>query len=499
MDIEFPSSVDTFTRKKLFLILAGIILGTLMGALDNLVVSTAMPAIIDSLHQPDGLAFLIDAYISSSAIGMVVFGKLSDHYDKKSVLLLTIVIFIIGSIFAGMSQNMSELIMLRVIQGFGSGGFLPVGLSVIARILPPKARAQITGAVTSLIGIAIVGGPEMGAYIVATTTWRWVFYINIPFGIASFLIIMYFLPPLKSKLVGKFDVLGSLLLSSWVSLLLFPLVEMAYSNWKLTGPLTLFLLASSVSLFLIFLYMEIKIAKEPLIPFRMFRYRTVTADSFLSFFRGGILFSLSTFIAIFVTEVLLGTSGTLRDVLYGFIVPMVLGSIFGGILLPKLSYKKTSLIGTMCVFIGFIPLLTISPTTLPWAYLDHVPILGLVEGLIPIGFGIGFTMAPTTLSAQYSVNPKDVGASTSIVQFMGNIGGSFVLTVLTVLLYFSYDSLVTSLPSSVSKTNSLGISEVAMSYAIREVFSILLFLSLISLVSSLFVKGRLPISSQKSE
>jgi MFS family permease len=158
-----------------YLIMVGIVMGVLMGALDNLMVTTAMPAIVDALHQPNGLALLIGAYITSSAVGMVIFGKLSDHFSKRIILLLTLAIFIIGSILAGLSLNLPELIAFRAVQGLGSGGFLPVGLAVIAVVLPPAACAKLTGAVTSFIGIAIVVGSEIGAFIVDTTSWRWVF------------------------------------------------------------------------------------------------------------------------------------------------------------------------------------------------------------------------------------------------------------------------------------------------------------------------------------
>ena len=168
-----------------YLIMVGIVMGVLMGALGSLIVTTAMPAILGALHQPNGLAFLIDAYITSSAVGMVIFGKLSEHFSKRIISLVTLAIFIMGSILAGVSQNLSELVLFRAVQGLGSGGFLPVGLAVIAVVLPLSARAKLTGAVTSLIGIAIVFGPEIGTFIVDTTSWRYVFYVNIPFGIVS--------------------------------------------------------------------------------------------------------------------------------------------------------------------------------------------------------------------------------------------------------------------------------------------------------------------------
>ena len=167
----------------------------------------------------------------------------------------------------------------------------------------------------------------MGTYIVNSTSWRWAFYVNIPFGTLSLIMIIAILGQLKPKLVEKFDTLGSILLAAWVSLLIFPLGEMVYSGWSLFNPLTIIFLSSAILSLLLFLYVEIRIASEPLIPIRMFKMKTITADSFLSFFRGGVLFSLSTFIAIFVTEVLVETANTLSDVLYGIVVPMVVGSI----------------------------------------------------------------------------------------------------------------------------------------------------------------------------
>ena len=475
-----------------YLIMVGIVMGVLMGALDNLIVTTAMPAIVSALHQPNGLAFLIDAYITSSAVGMVIFGKLSDHFSKRIILLATLIIFITGSILAGLSLNLPELIAFRAVQGLGSGGFLPVGLAVIAVVLPPSARAKLTGAVTSFIGIAIVTGPEVGAFIVDTTSWRWVFYVNIPFGIVSFILVWFLLGPLKPILRRRFDYLGSILLASWVSLLVFPLIEMAYSGWSLRDPLTIAFFVTGLMLLALFLLVEMQVAEDPVIPLRMFRHETIVSDSFLSFFRGGVLFSLSTFIAIFVTEVLFGTSNMLRNVLYGFVVPMVMGSILGGILLPKLSYRFFCVVGTICMALGFLPLLKISPSTQPYIFMGPFPILGLVGGLIPIGFGIGFTMAATTLSAQYSAEPRDIGASSSIVQFMGNMGGSIILSILTVFIYSRYKELY--LISHVTSTNpgKYGINAIAMSSAIQESFLILFILSLFTIISAFFIYGRLP-------
>ena len=189
----------------------------------------------------------------------------------------------------------------------------------------------------------------------------------------------------------------------------------------------------------------------------------------------------------------------LRNVLYGFVVPMVMGSILGGILLPKLSYRFFCIIGTICMALGFLPLLEISPSTRPYIFVGPFPVLGLVEGLIPVGFGVGFTMAATTLYAQYSAEPQDIGASSSIVQFMGNIGGSIILSSLTAFIYARYKEL--DLMSHVTSTNSdrYGIDPIAMSSAIQESFIILFILSLFTIISAFFIFGRLPHMSRESK
>ncbi len=478
---------ENINRKQAILIISGIVLGVLMGALDNLIVSTAIPHIVNVFHQPKGIAFLISAYVISSAIGMVVFGKLSDQYSKRLILLITITIFIIGSILAGMSQTLSELIIFRIIQGFGSGGFLPVGLAVIALTLPPRTRANITGAVASFIGIAIVAGPAIGAFIVDTIGWRWVFYVNIPLGMVSFIIIAQVLETLKPKPMGKFDVLGSALLVIWVSLLLFPLVEVSDGDWSLYQPFVVAILMISLLLAVLFVYFEYRIAKEPIVPFRMFKHRNVVFSTIISFFRGGIIYALSTFVAIFVTVVLVGSANLLRDVLYFFVVPMVVGSIVGGIFLPRISYRNICLVGMTLMALGFIPLLNISQFTPLWSFIWILPVGGFALGLIPIGFGVGITMATTTLSAQYSVEPKDIGASSSIVQFFGSLGGGIILSILTVVVNTTYKN-------HLILHNSLALS---MTIGIREAFTVLFFLSVVAIASSFFMEGELPVSSMK--
>ncbi|HYC26394.1 MAG TPA: MFS transporter, partial [Nitrososphaerales archaeon] len=174
---EVPAGSISPTRGKEVLITIGILLALLMGALDNFVALTALPTILVQFAAPTGGSFVISAYIIASTAGIPIFSKLSDIWSRRNVFLACLVIFIVGSVLSGLSQNLTELIAFRAIQGFGSGGFFPVGIAMVAVVFPPEERSRIVGALSGVFGIAVVAGPLIGNAIVSYTTWRWVFYV----------------------------------------------------------------------------------------------------------------------------------------------------------------------------------------------------------------------------------------------------------------------------------------------------------------------------------
>ncbi|MCI4372945.1 MAG: MFS transporter, partial [Thermoplasmata archaeon] len=181
-----------------FAVVLGIMLCLLMGALDNFVVLTALPNILSDLHAPTGgETFVVSAYLISSTVAIPIFAKLSDLFDRKRVLLAGLLIFIGGSILSGVSQTFNELVFFRAVQGFGSGDFFPVGLSIVAVIFPPETRARVTGFLSGVFGIATVAGPLLGAFIVDSYTWRWVFYVNIPVGLVGLILLLVALGPIR--------------------------------------------------------------------------------------------------------------------------------------------------------------------------------------------------------------------------------------------------------------------------------------------------------------
>ncbi|HTT35722.1 MAG TPA: MFS transporter [Thermoplasmata archaeon] len=438
-----PPARSDLKRGSLIGVLVGLMLGILMGALDNTIVVTALPAIVTDLGDRTGLAFVVTAYLVAQTVSMPIFGRLSDHFGRRQFFLLGLVLFMGGSVLSGASQNFNELLVFRAVQGIGSGAFFPVANSIIGVLYSPRERARLTGIFSSVFGVAIVVGPLLGSVIVDSIGWRWIFYVNIPIGLVSFSSVLLTLGPLRaSDRMGRFDWQGASLLAGWVAPLVFVLNQVT-EGWAWTDPATVGLLAASAALFGAFLWWEGR-AAEPLIPLRFFRSRVVAAANAVSFLRGVVMLGGLTFVTIVVTLGLGGSTDTVRDTLYGLLVPMIGGSMVGGVLLPRLGYRPLVATGLAIMALGTLPLVTLSGSTAAvgagWATVSvggvgiPLPYLsGVVLFLVPVGLGIGISFAPIMLAVQYGVPARDIGIGSSLVQFMGNLGGSIGLSLLGTL------------------------------------------------------------------
>ena len=293
------------------LVLIGVFFAILMGAMDGLVVATVLPTIAVDLHQENGVTFVAGAYLISSTISIPIFARLSDIASRRNVFLVGLAVFIAGSALAGLSQNLTQLIIFRGIQGIGGGGVFPVAIAMIAVLYPPKIRARVTGVLTGAAGLAIVLGPLVGSYIVSVTTWRWVFYINLPFGVLAMVVLLFAVGPLRPLTRGGFDIPGAALLSGWVGALMVALVEVSDAGMGWTNPLIVGLLGGAVVLFAFFLWLELR-SREPLVPLRLMGQRIIAATSGIMFFSGIVFSALITFLSVFVGIVLL-QNGPERD------------------------------------------------------------------------------------------------------------------------------------------------------------------------------------------
>ncbi len=313
-----------------------------MGALDNFVALTALPTILDQFGQPNSGTFVISAYVIASTTSIPIFAKLSDLWSRRNVFLGGLAIFIVGSVFSGLSQNLSELILFRAVQGFGSGGFFPVGIAIVAVVFPPETRARVIGLLSGVFGIAVVAGPLIGSAIVTYTTWRWVFYVNIPIGLAGFALIAATLGPLRPAVVRRFDLVGAILLGSWVGAVMFPLYQIADAGWGWTDSRVLGLLGLGAALIVAFVLWELR-QKNPLVPLRLLSHRVMAAGGGATFFIGMVFFPVATFLSLVVGVALApGNPNIVRDILYFLVIPLVVGAALGGQLLTRFSYRYGS-------------------------------------------------------------------------------------------------------------------------------------------------------------
>lgn len=475
-----------------------------MGALDNFVALTALPTILIQFGQPNSGTFVISAYVIASTASIPIFAKLSDLWSRRNVFLGGLVVFIIGSILSGLSQNLTELIVFRAVQGFGSGGFFPVGIAIVAVVFPPKTRARVIGALSGVFGIAVVAGPLIGSAIVQYTTWRWVFYVNIPVGLAGFALIALTLGPLRPEIVRKFDLVGAVLLIGWVASIMFPLYQIVDSGWAWTDARAIGLFGVGGVLVVAFLIWEVR-NENSLVPVRLFSHRIMSAGGGATFFIGMVFFPVATFLSLVVGVVLApgsnGSSETVRDILYFLVIPLVIGAALGGQLLTRLPYRVVTAIGLIIGIIGMAGLTGLSTSTPLWQFMfGFVPVGGVILALIPLGFGIGMTFPVFLLAAQNQVSTVDVGEAGGLIQFLQSLGGAVGLSVLASFQATRFTSLDPS-PSAACLSTSppvplcasyLGSLESSLINSYDQTFGVMVGLLIVAFVFVLFLKGRLP-------
>ncbi len=493
------------------LVTLGILLALLMGALDNFVALTALPRILGEFSAPNSGTFVISAYVIASTASIPIFAKLSDLFSRRNVFLLGLAVFMIGSILSGLSQNLSELIIFRAIQGFGSGGFFPVGIAIVAVVFPPKTRARVVGALSGVFGIAVVAGPLLGSAIVQYASWRWVFYVNIPIGLAGVAIVLATLGPLRPALARKFDVVGAVLLVGWVASVMYPLYGIADSGRAWTAPETVGLLGLGAVLIVVFVFWELR-AKNPLVPVRLFSQRVMAAGGGTTFFVGMVFFPVATFLSLVVGVVLASSStnasDTVRDILYFLVIPLVIGAALGGQLLTRLPYRAVAITGLILAIIGMAGLTGLSATTPLWTFAySFIPTGGVILPLFPLGFGIGLTFPVFLLAAQNQVRKDDVGEAGGLIQFLQSLGGAVGLSVLASIQATRFASLdpapspacLAQPPQLPLCATFLGALKVSLVQSYDYVFMIMVGLLVVAFIIALFLKGRLPKAASKNQ
>jgi EmrB/QacA subfamily drug resistance transporter len=413
--------VKEHSHKEIMIILSGLMTGMLLAALDQTIVSTALKSIVEDFDGLNHYTWVVTAYLLTSTASTPLYGKISDIYGRRIVFQFAIVTFLIGSFLAGASQDMTQLIATRAIQGLGAGGLMALTFVIIGDIVPPRERGRYQGYFGAVWGLSSVAGPLLGGFfsdhatILGITGWRWIFYINIPFGIAAMIITSAVLHIPKVKREHKIDYLGAILMVTAVSATL--LAVSVYGPERGWGnSTTVTYLATGILLALIFVIWEGK-AKEPILPLSLFKNHTFSLTSALGFIIGAGMFGAIVMLPLYL-QVVKGDTATEAGLkLIPFMLGIVSTSIYSGKAITKHGYyKRFPIIGTVVMTIGIFLMSTLTATT-PFWQLSIYSIL--------VGAGLGLSMQTIVIALQNSVDFKDMGVATSSNTFFRSLGSVF--------------------------------------------------------------------------
>jgi len=397
--------------------------GMLLAALEATVVGTAMPTIVAALGGLAHYSWVFSAYLLTSTVTVPIWGKLSDLFGRRPMFQIGIAIFVLGSAACGFAHSMTFLIVARAVQGLGAGALVPLAMTIIGDIFTLEQRARMQGLFSGVWGLSSVVGPLLGGFITDQLSWRWVFYINLPVGIAAAAIIGFALVEQKREERPKIDYAGAFVLTAACSMLLLILGE-GSSPRALLSPRVLALLALIVALFALFVRIERR-AHDPVVPFALFRNRVISVSIIVGFLAGVAMFAAITFVPLLAQGVLGATATGAGSLLTPLLLSWVLASIVGGRLLIKIGSRPLVLAGLVLMIAGFFLLASFHVTTPRWV---------LVVDLILIGCGLGLVMLTLLIAAQHSVPREQLGITTSLNQFSRSIGGALGVALLGAVL-----------------------------------------------------------------
>ena len=413
--VAAPPIGENITKRRLWLILGALLLGMLLAALDQTIVSTALPTIVGDLHGGSHLAWVVTAYLLASTVSTPLWGKLGDQYGRKAFFQAAIVIFVIGSALSGFSHTMTELIAFRALQGLGGGGLMVGAQTIIGDVVSPRDRGRYMGLFGAMFAVATVIGPLIGGLCVTYLTWRWVFYINLPLGILALFVTGAVLPGHLRRVRHAIDYAGTLLLAgSATSLILF--ASLGGISWAWASLPSIACAIVGVVLAVAFVFAE-RGAAEPVIPLKLFGIRVFNAASSIGFVMGFAMFGALTFLPLFLQNVK-GVSPTASGLR---LLPLMLGMLGASVISGRLvtrwgRYKIFPILGTALMTVGAYLLSLIDASTNAWVLAGYMFVFGV---------GLGLIMQVLVVAVQNAVSYEDLGVATSSATFFRMIGGSF--------------------------------------------------------------------------
>lgn len=411
-------------HKNILIVMGALMITMLLAALDQTIVSTALPTIASEFNALNELSWVVTSYLITSAVATPLWGKFSDLYGRKRMLSIAVVIFLIGSILSGIAGSMGQLIAFRGIQGIGAGGLMALVFATIGDVVPPRERGKYQGLIGAVFGVSSVIGPLLGGFFTDHLSWRWIFFINVPLGILALIAITARLHIPVERREHSIDYLGSVLLAVGVICLLLASVwggtTYAWSSLEI-----LWLLWGGVFFSSVFVWWQDR-AKEPIIPLHLFKNSIFTTSSLLSFISGFAMFAAIIYLPEYL-QIVRGYSATVSGLL---MLPLVAGLLTASIASGRIisstgKYRIFPIIGTVVTGIGLLLMSNISINTSVWL---------LSFWMLITGAGIGLFMQVMTLAVQNATAYKDLGTATSAVTFFRSMGSSFGTSIFGALL-----------------------------------------------------------------
>ncbi|MGC4748128.1 MFS transporter [Micromonospora sp. DT201] len=428
--------------------IAGALFGMFLGMMDSYIVATALPSIVGDLGGLTSMTWIITSYALAIAASTQVWGKLSDLYNRKTMFLLSVAVFLAGSMLCGLAQSMGELIAFRALQGVGAGGLLVGAVAMVQALLPPKESTRVSSWTGLLLGIALIAGPLVGGVITSGLTWRWIFYVNVPFGLLCLLgTVVGVNVPMRPKATQvRIDYLGAVLLTAAVVCLTL-VTGWAGTTYSWRSGLILGLCTVVVVATAAFVYVERR-APEPLVPFRMFGTRNFSLAQVLGF-----AFNVTMVATVnFLPQYFQNARGV-DPIKSGFLlIPMMVGMV---VVMNRSSayirrtgrYRILPIIGGAGVVVGMLLVLLLGP--------DTNPVLASLVG-IPLGIGLGCLIQNTILIIRMSVEPRDIGAAMGVGSLTRTMGSGIGAALFGALYFGALTSTLTDKLGSADLLSSGG-------------------------------------------
>jgi EmrB/QacA subfamily drug resistance transporter len=402
------------------LVVMGVILSIFLAAMESTVVATAMPRVVTSLGGLELYSWVFSGFLLTSTVTMPVWGRLSDMVGARRTFLVGLTIFLLGSGLSGLAQSMSQLIGFRMLQGLGAGSLMTIGMTIIGALFRLERRAKMQAYISGVWGVASLCGPLIGGLLADHVSWRWVFYVNVPFGaLAMTLIAAGLRDQPRNGRPPVIDYAGLALFTIGVSALLIGVLEAGrVARW--TGADVLGPLGLAAAAGVAFVAVERR-AADPIIPLRLFRVRMVLAAALTGFLAGMAMFGAISFVPLFLQSVSGLTATGAGVVLIPFVLGWVCMSITSARLVLHVGYRTVVVAGMLCLVLAFLLLSR-------WS--ESLTLVTAMRDALVGGIGMGLTMVPMLIAVQSAVARTDLGAATSMIQFFRTLGGAIGLSVM---------------------------------------------------------------------